>query len=54
MILIKRPAIRVRLKEPIGEEDTARSLLVRIAPAFPAAVAVRSLQSGDLEIYVKD
>ena len=54
MIPMKRLAIRVRLEEPIGEEETARSLLAMVTPAFPAAVVVRRLQSGDVEIYVKN
>ena len=51
---VKRPAVRVRLDEPAKQEDTASDLLAKVKPAIPMAIAVRKLQSGDVDVFVKD
>lgn len=52
--LRSRPAIRAKLNEQANVEESASELLARVKPAIPTALAVRKLQSGDIDIYVKD
>src|SRR5437016_1775558 len=51
---IKGPAAPGRLDQPAKKEDTASDLLAKVKPAIPMAIAVRKLQSGDVDIFVKD